>query len=71
MKHTAQILNPVLMYGGFLGAIYNDSRDKFPDGEFIRSSTIVDDSVRDGVRYIETRNSIYEVIEQAPQGEEV
>jgi hypothetical protein len=67
MKHTAKILNPVMIYGAMIGTIYDDSRGKFPDGTDIRSSTVVNDYHEGGVRFIETRNSIYEVIEEVIQ----
>jgi hypothetical protein len=45
------------------GYIYNDSRSLFIDGTAIRTSAVKETfSDEDGVKYIETRNTIYRII---------
>lgn len=44
------------------GYIFNDSRDLFDDGEVVCTSTIKEIREVEGVRYIETRNTLYRVI---------
>lgn len=46
------------------GNIYNDSRGLFRDGEPVRTSSIKDIHNVNGVTYIETRNTMYKLIEQ-------
>lgn len=44
------------------GLIYNDSRGIFRDGEPVRTSTVKQIVEIDGELYIETRNTMYKVI---------
>lgn len=44
------------------GNVFNDSRGIFPDGERVRTSTIVRIFNVDGDDYIETRNTLYKMI---------
>ena len=55
---------PAEMNGGSYarGRIFNDSRGIFLDGEVVRTSTIKDQFELNGVRYIETRNTLYKLI---------
>lgn len=46
------------------GYIYNDSRELFHDGQDIRTSAIKNVYREEGVTYIETRNTIYRLIEK-------
>lgn len=46
------------------GHIYNDSRGIFRDGDRVRTSTVKQIVEIDGVTYIETRNTMYKLIEQ-------
>lgn len=46
------------------GYVYNDSRELFHDGQDVRTSTIKNVYREDGVTYIETRNTIYRLIEK-------
>lgn len=45
-----------------VGFVYNDSRMLFPDGSSIYTSAIKDRFEIDGVKYIETRNTLYKII---------
>lgn len=44
------------------GRIFNDSRGIFRDGDVVRTSTIKDRFELNGVKYIETRNTIYKLV---------
>lgn len=44
------------------GYIYNDSRGIFRDGDRVRTSTVKATYVIEGVPYIETRNTVYKVL---------
>lgn len=46
------------------GHIYNDSRGIFLDGERVRTSTVKQVVEFEGELYIETRNTMYKVIDQ-------
>ena len=46
------------------GLIYNDSRGIFRDGDRVRTSTVKQIVEIDGELYIETRNTMYKLIEQ-------
>lgn len=46
------------------GNIYNDSRGIFLDGDRVRTSTVKQIVEIDGVTYIETRNTMYKLIER-------
>jgi hypothetical protein len=46
------------------GHIYNDSRGIFRDGDRVRTSTVKRIVEIDGELYIETRNTMYKLIEQ-------
>lgn len=58
-KPIIEMTNAILRGDILVGMIYSHPRlGDFPDGEYIRSSTVV--SVKDNI--IETRNTIYKVI---------
>ncbi|WYV99378.1 hypothetical protein NoPa_00039 [Pseudomonas phage vB_PpuM-NoPa] len=66
-KHQADL--HLMRFGTFqsggeyaYGLIFNDSRFLFPDNSDVRTSIIVDKYEVDGVKYIETRNTIYKLI---------
>ena len=46
------------------GRVYNDSRGIFFDGEKVRTSTVKQIVEVDGVVYIETRNTMYRLIDK-------
>lgn len=46
------------------GHIYNDSRGIFRDGEPVRTSTVKQVVEIDGEKYIETRNTMYKLIDK-------
>lgn len=47
------------------GYVYNDSRGVFPDGERVRTSYIVNIYEKGGHSIIETRNTMYRLIERS------
>lgn len=46
------------------GYIYNDSRELFHDGQDVRTSVVKNVFAEGGFTYIETRNTVYRVIEK-------
>jgi hypothetical protein len=45
------------------GRVYNDSRGIFRDGDVVRTSVIKDIYEKDGHIYIETRNTMYRLVD--------
>ena len=52
-----------MSFGVVLGNIYGDTRDRFPDGTFVRTSLVqkIWETEEDGVYVVQTRNSLYKV----------
>jgi hypothetical protein len=48
-----------------MGLIYNDSRDRFNDGDSVVTSSIVSLSMEDGYVLLETVNTTYRIITEA------
>lgn len=66
-KHKADL--HLIRFGTFAsgeeyayGLIFNDSRHLFLDNTDVRTSMIVDKYEIDGVKYVETRNTLYKLI---------
>ena len=55
LKNYSMVGNTVLGY------VYDDEKGRFLDGTYIRTSAIKREYEQDGKKYIETRNSTYEL----------